>query len=32
VKLREARRTTDAVALLNGKNARQVIDQDDSAP
>jgi hypothetical protein len=31
VKLREARRTTDALALLNGKNARQVIDQDDSA-
>jgi hypothetical protein len=29
VKLRESRRTTDALALLSGKNARQVIDQDD---
>ena len=29
VKVRELRRTTDALALLNGKNARQVIDQDD---
>ena len=28
VKVRELRRTTDALALLNGKNARQVIDQD----
>lgn len=29
VKVRELRRTTDALALLSGKNARQVIDQDD---
>jgi hypothetical protein len=29
VKVRESRRTTDALALLNGKNARQVIDQRD---
>ena len=29
VKVRELRRTTDALALLNGKNARQVIDQGD---
>ena len=29
VKVRELRRTTDAPALLNGKNARQVIDQQD---
>jgi hypothetical protein len=28
VKVRELKRTTDALALLNGKNARQVIDQD----
>ena len=28
VKVRELRRTTDVLALLNGKNARQVIDQD----
>lgn len=28
VKVRELRRTTDALALLTGKNARQVIDQD----
>lgn len=28
VKVRELRRTTDALALLSGKNARQVIDQD----
>jgi hypothetical protein len=27
VKVRELRRTTDALALLSGKNARQVIDQ-----
>ena len=27
VKVRELRRTTDALALLNGKNARQVIAQ-----
>lgn len=27
VKVRELRRTTDALALLNGKDARQVIDQ-----
>ncbi|HEY3206054.1 MAG TPA: hypothetical protein VGJ58_03790 [Gaiellaceae bacterium] len=29
VKVRELRRTTDALTLLNGKNARQVIDQGD---
>ena len=29
VKVREFRRTTDALALLSGKNARQVIDQND---
>ena len=29
VKVQESRRTTDALALLNGKNARQVIDQRD---
>ena len=28
VKVRELRRTTDALALLSGKTARQVIDQD----
>jgi hypothetical protein len=28
VKVKELRRTTDALALLHGKNARQVIDQD----
>jgi len=28
VKVRELRRTSDALALLTGKNARQVIDQD----
>jgi hypothetical protein len=28
VKVRELSRTTDALALLNGKSARQVIDQD----
>jgi len=28
VKLRELQRTTDALALLSGKDARQVIDQD----
>ena len=28
VKVRELRRTTAALALLSGKNARQVIDQD----
>jgi hypothetical protein len=28
VKVRELQRTTDALALLSGKNARQVIDQD----
>ena len=28
VKVQELRRTTDALALLSGKNARQVIDQD----
>ena len=31
VKLREARRTTDALALLSGKNARQVIDQEEES-
>jgi hypothetical protein len=28
VKVRELRRTTDALALLTGKNARQVVDQE----